>query len=325
MDKDSKNDEMLFFPRGIYQRFAIDVYLPKNLINHGLLIELLAETLGFDEAKQYLLKNAPSVLRELDYRDRDKENKENVEFYPIGQAVPPKLTPNERKTRLRSRLRGLENQIEGYSIFEVDGAFADRSRGRAVPIFRPRPHRIVRELNDPKAGSDRWWLHHLKKTYNFGPDGWSLNRDPSLPQDQFRRVLVHRDNSHRLVRIDSTNPNRLLDHKCIHLLEERTLVIRFLVPLGVRRVGRHFLPMHGDDVHSEHLKVIWDALLVIGSYFVRELGRRGGIEDQIWISYDLGCLWKWKKGEPFDDWDKKRRKTRNRISEGDTPIWAINQ
>ena len=43
-----------YLPGGIRQHLIIEVYLPKNLLNHGALIELLTETMEFNCAQNWL-------------------------------------------------------------------------------------------------------------------------------------------------------------------------------------------------------------------------------------------------------------------------------
>ena len=89
----------------------------------------------------------------------------------------------------------------------------------------------------------------------------------------------------------------------INLLEERTCVIRFLADLVVGPDGPPVLqdtlvnPELGNPTMSLAAKRLWDTIGFLGFFFVYNLGARVGIEDEIWMVFDSGLLWAWKKGQ----------------------------
>lgn len=81
--------------------------------------------------------------------------------------------------------------------------------------------------------------------------------------------------------------------RCIKLIEERTLVIRFIT--NIQREENNMIDGENTDINNANHKLVWDTLSLIGHYFVYKLGQVG-VEDEIWITFDTCDQWIWKKG-----------------------------
>jgi hypothetical protein len=88
----------------------------------------------------------------------------------------------------------------------------------------------------------------------------------------------------------------------VRLLEERTCVIRFMAEIRAETSGLNVLqqPLKakgGGVCFNLKDKKLWDTIVLLGYYFVYNLGARVGIEDEIWMVYnDTSEKWAWKKG-----------------------------
>jgi hypothetical protein len=295
----------------VVRSITVNVYLPKNLINYGTLINLLGEVLEFNRARQELVRDVetllpivteqfPEVLTARDY---------------LSTAEVPKRKPEPVEV-LRERLRNMKRRIKGYSIFEADGAFEHPRKGNTIPVHPEKTFKYPRTARSHFENCEVIkWLEHAD-TENPEHSGIFeelkssssvyLIKDSSRNPSQTRRILSYemeadKDQLHYFIisqddtiisQDDTVDTIRM--RKCIRLLEERTLVIKFIIPV---KDDEGWLP--SESISQNAADALWDVLMLIGWFFARRLGESGeGLEDEIWISYDFGHLWAWQGGEP---------------------------
>lgn len=268
-----------YLPKGILQHLVVEVYLPKNLLNYGALIELLSQTLEFNCAKNWLLENCKRMW------DEDG----------IWEAYFREFEGFEQQ------IRDMEKTIIGYSIYEVDGAFEynKHDKGQEIPV------KVFTLIEKSRQG-------FIETLENEDIDKIKLvleENSQSLENTNNVKIYKNPDGKHWEIRGDektllyeiADTGTHLNVSKYIRLLEERTLVIRFLTDLEIEPQDPHiFADKDSEDEKMERAyKRLWDTMIVIGSYLVSNLGSHVSKEDVIWITYDSGFLWQWKKGKPI--------------------------
>ena len=275
----------------------------------------------------------------------------------------------------RARLDEMSQTIEGYSIYEVDGAFKNTHAVKPVPVPVSRGGRArtasrtlvtalrrgdaakvlscLEKLGLPVGGglfnlidpihmkgkklpqslieafrSNAFALTEEARVEPRG-DGWLLS-DRGLRAGEKALYLLEPQDSYLSVRCCLSSPagasaeqeswqidtgsmcylvettfDAVILSRLLSMVEERTSVIRFIVSLGL---GPDLPPIeaagHGGSLGKgkrEALcnarKVIWDTLTLVGQYFAYQLGKAVGMEDEIWITYYFGHLWRWQKGK----------------------------
>jgi hypothetical protein len=281
------------------------------------------------------------------------------------------------QNEFRCRLRMMRKPIDGYSIYEVDGAF-ESDGGRQVPVWsselgdkrkrtialfldsvgqRHLPGirrffaRIDQRVGEPLAvlncpaglltgeqvndsllaalrearivvgrdalvrqvGSRRWTIT------DPGGDGEERERSIYLLQQRGNQVFVvcrvlsragggaccswDLQSGGGAFRIE-LDGSKLLVQRYVRLLEERSLVIRFLIDLHAGS-DAPTSPLagfrHAGGSRVEVFERVWDAMVLIGQYLVYNLGTEVNIEEEIWVTYGFGSLWRWKKGNLLVD------------------------
>lgn len=209
----------------------------------------------------------------------------------------------------RQDIVNIDKTIEGYSIYETDGAFeyseGSKGKGQEIPVK-------IFKIEEDLRGEFVKESHEKKKEIVkdvFSEHGHHLPSDISvrkIPLSKYHWEI--RDNT-KQVRLHTIDAASSTAFGAIQILEERTLVIRFLIGLDID--PKHSLypvsEQSGDlepkkvdkEIVDKAHKKIWDTLILIGNYFVYHLGTEVGIEDEIWINYDFGYGWQWKKGKPL--------------------------
>lgn len=306
----------------IVRGFTVNVYLPKNLINYGKLIELLGEVLEFHGARQYLVSDIERLLPIIKEQFPEVLELEPRDYMVISDVKVS--TPDEaldQAERLRIRLLKMKKRIGGYSIFEADGAFEHDLKGTTIGVH---PEREFKYPQSARAHFENCeltgWLDNAgtdirEKSRLMGRLQKSaiLLKDSSRRPSRTRRILSYKTvgkkvrHRHFIISRDQTleaidtsetvetvNTDTIRMRRCIRLLEERTLVIKFIIPV---EEDEGWLPL---KTMTETAKdALWDALMLIGCYLSHKLGVSGeGLEDEIWISYDFGHVWSWKGGNP---------------------------
>jgi hypothetical protein len=329
----------------VVRSITINVYLPKNLINYGILINLLGEVLEFNRAQQDLVQNVEMLLPMATKQFPEVLTAEH--FLLTADLKAPKPEPVEV---LRSRLRRMKRRIKGYSIFEADGAFEHDDRGNTIPVHTEETFKYPREalahfencegikwLENAAAVSPEM-IEWLENAAAVNPEkrgvvrilqrssSVSLTEDSSRNLNQTRRILsyeVEDDNDQRHHFIISQDDTVISEEgtvdvrmrKCIRLLEERTLVIKFIIPVDGDE-GWSPQQTRSKEAKDALDLALWDALMLIGCFFARRLGDGGeGLEDEIWISYDFGHLWTWQGGKP----KPPHKSRRNALSDDSLP------
>ncbi|MCX6579499.1 MAG: hypothetical protein NT166_04885 [Candidatus Aminicenantes bacterium] len=163
---------------------------------------------------------------------------------------------------------GEERDLEReYAIYNVDEEY--------------RVYRIDVKISQPERATERWELSVGNTIYDIKKEF-----------DKHEKA-------------DKSKKTKLNVYKRIRIVEERTLVIRFLTNLEIRSGFPSILS--GGRIDSKEkvderalrnaYKKLWDTMTLIGQYFVYNLGSEVNIEDQIWISCNVGYLWIWENGE----------------------------
>lgn len=193
----------------------------------------------------------------------------------------------------------MEKRIEGYSIFEVDGAF-ELLNHKSTVLHRGRPARHVvpqrsRAFTHFRDRSARFVNAMFART--LGAASGKLQVYPPKPDDDTQRIVEIAATSHTERHHFMHDGVGFSSRRCLTVVEERNLMIRFITkPVSTFRSDDPF--GHWASVLPGPVQdVLWDTLMVVGCAFARRLGREGGVEDEIWLTYDVGQLWIWKKGE----------------------------
>jgi hypothetical protein len=279
----------------------VEVYLPKHVRNQGALIDLLLDVIELDKARAELRRRATGLNIHVPVRQRVAQ----VHLYGV-----PAPAARSHADEIIEIIDKISEGLIGYSIYEVDGAFhdrpsdqapakaADRSQkrcSRTVQIRRSDPFSIPKDcacaFSDEPADSDRALLMAHLKSYPPPPCEGKPKPEagPTIEVELPDGIYLL-----ELVSDDETSPE-VVATKCLRLFEERTLVVRFLIDL--KSMENQAITATNGSSETTVTRVI-EALLLIGEYLVRELGETVATEDQLWIYYDVGHLWKWYKGEP---------------------------
>lgn len=288
----------------VVRSITVNVYLPKNLINYGTLINLLGEVLEFNRARQYLVRNVEKLLPIVTEQFPEVLADDARDHLLTGDLKGPKRKPVEV---LRDRLWSMKKRIQGYSIFEADGAFEHERKGNTIPVHPEKTFKYPRaaRVHFENCESIEW----LENAATENPEkrgvirriqrssSVSLTVDSSRNFNQTRRILSYKgdkDRRHVFIISQNDNDDTVRLKRCIHLLEERTLVIKFIIPV---KDDEGWLPPVSISENAKD--ALWDVLMLVGWFFAGKLGESGeGLEDEIWISYDLGNLWTWEGGKP---------------------------
>lgn len=287
-------------PQYLQPCIIVDVFLPKNIVNLSRLTKLLQETLDFDFTRKYLNSNAKKLFIEYQAAP-DSEPTEEMEYHPQVRRDEPRTFPSvDRMTEFKSRLRRMEKRIEGYSIFEVDGAFELLNhkstvlhRGRSARHVVPKRSQTLRHFRDRSAR----FVNIMFPRGRGSAIGGRLQVYPPKPDDATQRIVEIAGTSHTQRHHFTRDGSGFNSRRCLTVVEERNLMIRFITkPVSTFRSEDPF--GHWAGVFPGAVQdVLWDTLMVVGCAFARRLGREGGVEDEIWLTYDVGQLWIWKNGE----------------------------
>lgn len=315
----------------VVRSFTVNVYLPKNLINYRTLIELLGEVLEFNGARQYLVSDVENLLPIMKEQFPDVLTPKDLMQTADLKEIP---TPVEPIELLRTRLVQMKKRIGGYSIFEADGAFEHDLKGTTIAVH---PEREFKHPRSARAHFENCelmqWLDNAATEYPSTIRGLQrrsacLLEDSSRSSSDTRRILsyktvgkkirhrhfiISRDDTVETIDTETVDTVDTVDtirmRKCVRLLEERTLVIKFIIPVEEDEGWSQL-----ETITETAKDALWDALMLIGCYLSRKLGERGeGLEDEIWISYDFGHVWSWKGGNPKPP---QGSRTRARSAEG---------
>lgn len=283
----------------------VEVYLPKHIQNLGALLNLLEDMLDPDRAHSKLLtKIAAMNLLELPVQ-------QVVRFPASEQEKPESEGVSDPVARVTRILNEIKSGLLGYSIYEVDGAFRDseeepnsdyysvrnRSPSRTVPLKRTAFMSATPDLLQAfKSGEIEPLIQFVQQGSLTFEEG-DLTRNRPRPSGDTRQVSV----DGTTYWFDSDGEG-LSVTKCLKLFEERTLVIRFLIDL--ERIEKETITVGANGLQTSVDRII-GALLIIGHFLVSELGDSVGIEDYIWIYYDVGYLWKWHRGKPSSSSPRK--------------------
>jgi hypothetical protein len=289
-------------PRLLEPCIAVDVFMPKNLINSPILISVLKDTLAFRPAIRYLVKHATDIHLKVEKTVQPSASSYN----PANRVLGPPPTESSFKA-FKARLSKIKKRIYGYSIFEIDGAF-DRihkssiiSAGRRHSHLVAKPHAVDTHFRRFSADFARK-LSALVHNSPFGHQKTALHPHPTYvknPKTRSKwRLLEVGDERFEFERTGT----EFRYQPCLTILEERVLMVRFFA----RATEEELKGWSADSfsVWTEKLSAavspaLWDALILIGGFMARRLGEDSKIEDEIWITYDIRALWIWKEGEPM--------------------------
>ena len=281
---------------GVSQCKNVEVYLPKNLLNYGKLIELLTRVVEFNSAHAYLKKKAKKI-----YDKKDSIWKKKMKY-----------------KQFKDKIDKMKKTIYGYSIYEADGAFEalegievdeknglikEGKKGNVIPVkifdLDARHEQVLRKrnkkeiINIMKRNNQKLKTQEKVKLFRYKEekDAW---------------VVADEENVYLFNVVSNKRKNKkekgIEVSRFIRIIEERVLIIRFITDLNIGLEIPCILS--GREVEDKERKKleeaeknIWDTLTLVGQYLVYMLGVDVGIEDEIWISYDFGYLWKWKRGD----------------------------
>lgn len=273
---------------------AVDVFLPKNLINFPVLLKVLKDLLAFRPALRYLYRHAADI-----HSKYERATGRTASSFNPGHDPEP--LPRDLDA-FKVRLREIKKRIYGYSIFEVDGAFDRVHKSSIIMAGRKQRHRVAKPnvaddyfaQNSPNFA--RELAAHLPRLRVSHPIS-SLHPHPSHVGDQERRVFVHGDDRFDVERTET----EFVSQRCLTILEERVLMVRFMaMPTESERQdwnARDF-SVWTPNLNTAVDRVLWDTLIMVGCFMARRLGQESKIEDEIWVTYDVRALWIWKKGKP---------------------------
>lgn len=287
-------------PQHLQQCVVVDVFLPKRLSNLAVLGGLLQETLDFRKAHRYLLDHAEELFDE-EYQKSEAAVEVAAETYKLGPK--PKRPPTAFAT-FEQRLHEVERRIEGYSIFELDGAFEKVAKSSVIVTDREERFASALTLRGTEAEQHFTSCSALFADCLDGPIGevkhpnsvgGTLHHHPDKPDDNRHRIWVNGDTRFH---VEHRTAGKYVYMPCLTIMEERNLMIRFITKPNERDTlaPKEFIRSAG-ELPRPMKRVLWDTMILVGCFFARRLGKDNGVEDEIWITYDIDYLWIWKNGD----------------------------
>ncbi len=281
----------------------------------GILKEHFSSLAAFEQRIKAMEKTIIGYsIYEVDgaFESTDKGRPIPVKVFNVQREFIRELE-NSKVDNIKKVFNDNNQSLEEY-LFSLNKEYGECLKNGLVDAelkyaFNAKGHFLSDEATITKIRGEYWEIKDKKDTKDYLLD--ASGQELKVYLDDVRISSGERNYweisaGNKIYKIEDTD-TELTVYRCVRLVEERTLVIRFITNLEIGSdypsilVSRKDVASQNgkidDEILNKAYKKLWDTITLIGQYFANNLGSRVQIEDEIWICYDVGYSWVWKKGQ----------------------------